>query len=82
MRNYILCCKDKILCDRESIFDSVITKKDVKMAKLLQVKLPPEMDAMFADIKAERAKKFEPLSNTSIVIDAIKEMHSRIQEQQ
>ncbi|SHJ26549.1 hypothetical protein [Fibrobacter sp. UWP2] len=52
------------------------------MAKLLQVKLPPEMDAMFADIKAERAKKFEPLSNTSIVIDAIKEMHSRIQEQQ
>lgn len=52
------------------------------MPKLIQVKLPPEMDDMFAEIKVYRAKKFEPLSNTSIVIDAIKEMHSRIQEQQ
>lgn len=30
MRNYILCCKDKILCNRESIFDSVMTKRTLK----------------------------------------------------
>lgn len=52
------------------------------MAESIQVKLPPEMTKIFADIKVARAAKFEPLSNISIVIDAVKEMHSRIKEQQ
>ena len=52
------------------------------MAESIQVKLPPEMTKIFADIKVERAAKFEPLSNVSIVIDAVKAMHSRLKEQQ
>ncbi len=42
------------------------------MAERVQVILPPEMTPLFAEIKAVRAKEFEPLSNTSIVIDAVK----------
>lgn len=42
------------------------------MAECIQVKLPPEMTSLFANIKAVRAKEFEPLSNTAIVIDAVK----------
>ena len=42
------------------------------MAECIQVKLPPEMTPMFAEIKSVRAKEFEPLSNTAVVIDAVK----------
>lgn len=45
------------------------------MADFIQVKLPSEMTPLFADIKAVRAKEFEPLSNTAIVIDAVKAYH-------
>lgn len=45
------------------------------MADCIQVKLPPEMTTLFADIKSVRAKEFEPLSNTAIVIDAVKAYH-------
>lgn len=44
-------------------------------AELIQVKLPSEMTPLFADIKAERAKACEPLSNKAIVIDAVKAYH-------
>lgn len=40
------------------------------------------MNSMFDDIRKVRADKFEPTSNKSIIIDAVKEMHARIQEQQ
>lgn len=53
-----------------------------KHQPLIQVKLPPEMNSMFDDIRKVRADKFEPTSNKSIIIDAVKEMHARIQEQQ
>lgn len=33
------------------------------------------MTPLFADIKAVRAKELEPLSNVSIVIDAVKAYH-------
>lgn len=42
------------------------------MAECVQVKLPSEMTPLFAEIKSVRAKEFEPLSNTAIVIDAVK----------
>jgi uncharacterized LabA/DUF88 family protein len=45
------------------------------MAEFIQVKLPPEMKPLFTEIKAIRAKEFEPTSNTAIVIDAIKAYH-------
>lgn len=45
------------------------------MSERVQVKLPPEMNPLFAEIKAVRAKEFEPLSNISIVIDAVKAYH-------
>lgn len=51
-------------------------------AECVQVKLPPEMTQMFDEIRAVRAARFEALSNKSIVIDAIKEMHSRLKESQ
>lgn len=44
----------------------------------IQIKLPPEMSSLLDDIRAKRAAKFEPLSNKSIVIDAIKAMHSNV----
>lgn len=52
------------------------------MAETVQVKLPPEMTPLFDEIRAVRAANFESLSNKAIVIDAIKEMHSKIKEQQ
>ncbi|MBO7512548.1 MAG: hypothetical protein J6T54_06225 [Fibrobacter sp.] len=52
------------------------------MAETVQVKLPPEMTPIFDEIRAVRAARFEALSNKSIVIDAIKEMHSKIKGQQ
>ncbi len=51
-------------------------------AECVQVKLPPEMTQMFDEIRAVRAARFEALSNKSIVIDAVKEMHSRLKESQ
>lgn len=43
--------------------------------KLIQVKLPSEMNTLFDEIKVVRAANFEPLTNLSIVIDAVKEYH-------
>ncbi len=43
--------------------------------KLIQVKLPSEMNKLFDEIKVVRAANFEPLTNLSIVIDAVKEYH-------
>lgn len=40
------------------------------------------MTQMFDEIRAVRAARFEALSNKSIVIDAVKEMHSRLKELQ
>lgn len=40
------------------------------------------MTQMFDEIRAVRAARFEALSNKSIVIDAVKEMHSRLKESQ
>lgn len=45
------------------------------MAESIQVKLPPEMENLFNELKIVRASYFEPLSNTAIVIDAVKEYH-------
>ena len=44
---------------------------------VIQVKLPPEISTLFDDLKAVRAKNFEPLTNTSIVIDAVKDYHRK-----
>lgn len=52
------------------------------MAETIGVKLPPEMTPMFDEIRAARAARLETLTNKAIVIDAIKEMHSRLKEQQ
>jgi hypothetical protein len=43
----------------------------------IQVKLPPEISPLFDDLKVVRAKELEPLTNTSIVIDAVKEYHRK-----
>lgn len=59
-----------------------IEKKEAEMAETVQVKLPPEMTPLFDEIRAVRATRFESLSNKAIVIDAIKQMHSKIKEQQ
>ena len=45
--------------------------------KLIQVKLPAEMTPLFDEIKAVRAANFEPLTNLSIVIDAVKDYHRK-----
>ena len=50
-------------------------KNNHEPGKLIQVKLPSDMDKIFADIKAIRSKKFEPLSNVQITIDAVKKYH-------
>lgn len=50
-------------------------KNNQEPGKLIQVKLPSDMDKIFADIKAIRSKKFEPLSNVQITIDAVKKYH-------
>lgn len=48
----------------------------------VQVHLPTEMTPIFEEIRAARAKKCEPTTNKAIVIDALKEMHSKIKESQ
>lgn len=45
------------------------------MAESIQVKLPPEMAPLFDDLKKVRAKDFEPTTNLSIIIDAVKAFH-------
>lgn len=52
------------------------------MAETIQVHLPTEIMPILAAIRSARAAKFEPTTYKAIVIDALKEMHSRIQEQQ
>lgn len=48
----------------------------------LFLRLPPELGALLDEIKVVRAKNLEPLTNTSIVIDAVKEYHkSRVVNQ-
>jgi hypothetical protein len=54
----------------------------MKMADTVQVHLPTEMTPIFDDIRAVRAAKCEPTTNKAIVIDALKEMHSRLKESQ
>lgn len=44
----------------------------------IQIKLPNEMSSLLDEIRAKRAAKFEPLSNKSIVMDAIKELHGKV----
>ena len=50
------------------------------MAECVQVKLPSEMTSIVNDIRIERIKKCEPSSNKSIIIDALKNMHSQIKD--
>lgn len=45
------------------------------MADTIQIKLPTEMNRIFEDLKEVRAKNFEPTSNLSIAVDAIKAFH-------
>lgn len=51
-----------------------------KESLLLQVKLPEEAWNLVEEIKEVRAKKLEPTTNKSIVVDALKKMHSEIKE--
>ena len=41
----------------------------------LFLRLPQELGNLLDEIKIVRAKNLEPLTNTSIVIDAVKEYH-------
>ena len=51
------------------------------MADTIQVKMPPEMNSFFTELKEVRAANFEPTSNLSIVIDAVKAYHkSRVKK--
>lgn len=52
------------------------------MADVIQVHLPADITPVLDEIKAVRAANFEPTTYKSIVIDALKEMHSKIKEQQ
>ena len=49
--------------------------EEKKPAEVVQVKLPPEISPLLNDLKVVRAKNLEPLTNTSIIIDAVKEYH-------
>ena len=50
------------------------------MAERVQVLLPKEMTPMIMEIKAAKALKFEPTTNTAIVIDAVKKLHQELVE--
>ena len=56
--------------------------KGPKMADVIQVHLPADITPVLDEIKAVRAANFEPTTYKAIVIDALKEMHSKIKEQQ
>lgn len=47
-------------------------------SEIVQVKLPKEMTPIFEDIRNVRAINSEPTTNKSIVIDAVKKMHSEV----
>lgn len=76
-----LSCNDN--CNRKTIRLSEVNKmSEAKKTPEIQIKLPPEMAVMLDNIRKFRIDNFEPTSTKSIVIDAVKEMHSRIQGQQ
>ena len=52
------------------------------MAETIQARLPAEMTRIVNEIKVQREKNLEPTSTKSIIIDALKEMHSRLKESQ
>lgn len=52
------------------------------MAETVQIHLPSEMAPIFDDIRKVRSANCEPTTNKAIVIDAVKEMHSRLKESQ
>ncbi len=52
------------------------------MADTVQVHLPTEITPIIDEIRAFRIAKCEPTTNKAIVIDAVKEMHSRLKESQ
>ncbi len=52
------------------------------MAETIQARLPAEMTRIVNEIKVQREKNLEPTSTKSIIIDALKEMHSRLNESQ
>lgn len=60
----------------------MIQRKGVKMAETIQARLPAEMTKIVNEIKVQREKNLEPTSTKSIIIDALKEMHSRLKESQ
>lgn len=43
----------------------------------IQVKIPGEMSPLFEDLREVRSANFEPTSNLSIVIDAVKSFHKQ-----
>lgn len=49
---------------------------------MIQVQLPDEVSQFLKDIRSDRAAKCEPITNKAIIIDALKEMHSRLKESQ
>lgn len=51
------------------------------MAETIQARLPAEMTPIVRDIKIVREKNLEPTSTKSIIIDALKMMHSTIKAQ-
>lgn len=53
-------------------------KNNEKNSKPIGLKLPCEMRPIFACIKKYRSKKFESLSNTQIVIDAVTKYYDSI----
>ena len=51
-------------------------------AESIQARLPAEMTTIINEIRQARGKNLEPTSTKSIIIDALKEMHSKIKESQ
>lgn len=51
-------------------------------AESVQARLPAEMTTIINEIREARGKNLEPTSTKSIMIDALKEMHSRLKESQ
>lgn len=48
------------------------------MAETIQARLPAEMTPIIKEIKIFREKNLEPTSTKSIIIDALKDMHSKM----
>ena len=53
-------------------------KGELSNQDTIQVKFPKEMATIFKDLREERAANFEPTSNKSIAIDAVKLFHSKV----